>query len=204
MLPESRILIIFVMRDSVAPPSVRSKWIRSSFAFARAWNVWLRVTVCFPYLQDSHKRSLASDILILILDVNRLTSSLLRWPRRWYYYYRIGTCAFVFLFLFLGPLLLLAADGSKVNVVIFVGRSEVFCADDVLGFSYIVNAAVADSIVALVYGIGKRISYNILFSAIRTVLLPIYNIYSKNSQSNVNLWGRRSINIIRLMPNVKI
>jgi hypothetical protein len=108
----------------------------------------------------------------------------------------------VFLFLLLGLLLLLAAGGSAVDVVIFVGRSEIFCAGDALGPSYKANTAAAGGIVALVYKIGKCISYSLFRSAIGIILFPIYNIYSKNFQSNVHLWERTSINAIKLVPNV--
>jgi hypothetical protein len=108
----------------------------------------------------------------------------------------------VFLFLFLGSLLLLAADGLRIDVVLFIDRSEVFYAGDILRSFCIINTAAVDGMVTLLYKIEKRIIYNLFRSTIRTVLLPIYNIYSIDFQSNVGLWGRRFINIIKLVSNI--
>jgi hypothetical protein len=176
-------------------------WIRSNFAFIRVIDVWLGLAVCFLYLQDSQKRSFASDILILMYNINRLISSLLRWFRRWYYCHRVDAWIFLFLFLFLFliPLLLLVTDNLEMNVIVFVDRSEAFCANNALGFFYIINAVDG---VAILYGIGKRINYSFLCSAIRTVRFPIYNIYFIDSQSNMGLWERKFMNIIKLILNM--
>ena len=106
----------------------------------------------------------------------------------------------MFLFLFLGPLLLLAVGGSGVDVVVFVDCSEASCVCGALGPSCTVNAA--DGIVAFVCGVGKRIGHSLFRSATRTVLLPMCSMHSMDSQSNVGLWGRRSMSAMRLVPNV--
>jgi hypothetical protein len=193
-----------MVKGNVVFSLIRSMWIRFNFVFARILGVWLGLAVCFLYLQDSQKRSFASDILIFMYDANRLTSSLLRWSRCWYHYYRVGAWAFLFLFLFLFlvPLLLLAAGDSGVGIVEPVGRSEASCAGDALGSSCIVNAI--GGVAAFLYGVGKRIGYSLLCSAIRTMRFPICSIHFIDSQSNMGLWGRRSMNAMRLVLNVGI
>jgi hypothetical protein len=71
------------------------------------------------------------------------------------------------------------------DIVVLVDRSEVSCVSDALGSSCIVNAI--DGVAAFLCGIGKRIDYNLLCSAIRSVRFPIYNMHFIDSQSNIGL-----------------
>jgi hypothetical protein len=80
---------------------------------------------------------------------------------------------------------------------VFVDRSEIFYANNALGFFYIINTV--GGVAVFLYEIGKYINYNFLYLVIRTVWFPIYSIYFINFQSNMGLWERRFINIIRLM-----
>jgi hypothetical protein len=71
------------------------------------------------------------------------------------------------------------------DIVVPVDRSEASCAGDALGSSCIVNAI--DDVAAFLCGIGKRIDYSLLYSAIRIVRFPIYSMHFIDSQSNMGL-----------------